>query len=147
MIKQLTIAALLSAQLGVAAAPAAAAELARIEQQRMGAFGGVSLRVPLDSRSRDRQVRAGLALAPTLETRTVDGRSTRIGDGLEIGYRSDGPVAVSLAGRRLGAQDDGEDEDGGLSTGEIVLIGIGVVVVAAGVGTLLLVDALNDSSD
>jgi hypothetical protein len=150
MIKQLTMAALVSAQLGIAASPAAAAELGRAEEQRIGTFGGVTVRVPLDGSPRDRPVRAGLTLAPTLATRGSDGSaSTRIGEGVELGYRSDAPLAVSIAGRRLSVQDrDGEDEDGNVSTGEtIALIGIGVVVLAVAAGTLWLVIATDDSSD
>ncbi len=150
MIKQLTMAALVSAQLGIAAAPAAAADLGRAEEQRMGTFGGLTVRVPLDGSRRDHPVRAGLTLAPTLATRGSDGSSTtRIGEGLEFGYRSDAPIGVSLAGRRLSAQQGEEEEDdGNVSTGEtIALIGIGVVVLAVAAGTLWLVIATDDSSD
>ena len=149
MIKQLTMAALVSAQLGLAA-PAAAADLARAEEQRMGTFGGLTVRVPLDGSRRDHPVRAGLTLAPTLATRGSDGSATtRIGEGLEVGYRSDAPFAVSIAGRRLAAQEgEAEDDDGNVSTGEtIVLVAIGVVVLAAAAGTIWLATTLDDSSD
>ncbi len=149
MIKQLTMAALVSAQLGLAA-PAAAADLARIEEQRMGTFGGLTVRVPLDASRRDHPVRAGLTVAPTLATRDSDGRSmTRIGEGLELGYRSDAPLGVSIAGRRLSAQQGEEqDEDGNVSTGEtVVLVAIGVIVLAAAAGTIWLATTLDDSSD
>ena len=149
MIKHLTMAALVSAQLGLAA-PAAAADLARTEAQSIGTFGGVTVRVPLDGGRRDRTVRAGLTVAPTLATRDSEGRATtRIGEGLELGYRSDAPFAVSIAGRRLGAQqDEADDDDGNVSTGEtIVLVAIGVVVLAAAAGTIWLATTLDDSSD
>lgn len=151
MIKQLTLAALVSAQLGIAAAPAAAAELGRAEEQRIGTFGGVTVRVPLDGVRRDHPVRAGLTLAPALATTRSDGRSsTRIGEGLELGYRSDGAaIGLSLAGRRLGAQQDEsrEEDEGNVSTVEKVALGaIGLVVLAAAAGTLWLVLA-TDGSD
>jgi hypothetical protein len=152
MIKQLTMAALVSAQLGIAAAPAAAADLGRAEEQRIGTFGGVTVRVPLDGSRRVHPVRAGLTLAPTLAARGSDGSATtRIGEGLELGYRSDAAApGLSLAGRRLGAQqDEAEDEDeGNVSTVEKVALGaIGLVVLAAAAGTLWLVIATDDSSD
>jgi hypothetical protein len=149
MIKQLTMAALVSAQLGISV-PAAAADLARAEEQRMGTFVGLTVRVPLDGSGRAPVVRAGLTVAPTLATRDSDGRATsRIGEGVELGYRSDAPFAVSIAGRRLSAQQgEAEDEDGDVSTGEtIALIGIGVIVLAAAAGTIWLATTLDDSSD
>jgi hypothetical protein len=122
--KKLMIAALLLS----ATQPAFAADFAGTETQQMGAFGGLSLRIPLDGRGRDRQVRAGLAFAPMLQSRAQDGAiRTRIGDGLELGVSG----RLSLAGRdvrRLAAR-DGED-DGGIPTGAWIAGGLVVASLA-----------------
>ena len=143
MLKKLMIAALLGAQVMAAAQPAMAAELESNSDQRMGAFGGLRVRVPLDGNARQRQVRAGLAVAPTLHTRTLDGESRlRIGEGLELGLRGREPVRLSIAGqdlRRLGARqgDQAEDDDddgiptGAWIAGGLVLAAVGVVVFFA----------------
>ena len=53
----------------------------------MGAFGGLRVRVPLGGDPRERQVRAGLAIAPTVQGGTIGGeRRQRIGEGIEFGY-------------------------------------------------------------
>jgi hypothetical protein len=143
--KKLMIAALLAGQLLPAAAPAAAAELDRHTAPQMGAFGGLRLRLPLDGDRRDRQLQAGLAIAPTTHSRTADGETRlRIGDGLEFGVRGREPARLSLAGqdvRRLGVQGE-EDEDGGVPTWALVAGGV-VLVLGAG---LLVFDALMDAS-
>jgi hypothetical protein len=149
--RTVTVAALLAAQLASAGGPAVAADFAATPEQRAGVFAGLGLRVPLDGARQQRQVRAGLAFAPTLHSRSGDGAvRMRIGEGLEFGYRSGRPLAVSLAGRdlgryRLGAAEEGRR--GGLSAGKIALIVGGVLVLAIGVTTIVLVDEINDSSD
>lgn len=150
--KKMTIAALLAAQIVSAAQPAFAADLGpAAQEQRAGAFGGLRVRVPLDGAPRQRQVRAGLAFAPTLQRHVADGAvRTQIGEGFEFGYRSGRPLAFSVAGRdlvrsRLGAAQDRERR--GLSTGQILLIAGGVIVVTLGVLTLVAVDEINDNSD
>ena|SRR5688572_11756942 len=137
--KRLAIAALAAGQLLASAPPAVAAELSDGRTQEMGAFGGVRLRVPLDGRTGDRQIRAGLAVAPTLQVRDITGASrTRIGEGLELGFNGDDRLRLSLAGEdvsRLGAAQDNENEDeeddrgGGPSTLGWVAIGVGAVLV------------------
>jgi hypothetical protein len=138
--KRLTITALLAGQLAAVAPPAVAAELSEVRTQEMGAFGGVRLRVPLDGGATgDRQIRAGLAVAPTLQVRDITGASrTRIGEGLELGFNGDDRLRLSLAGEdvsRLGAAQDNENEDeeddrgGGPSTLGWVAIGVGAVLV------------------
>jgi hypothetical protein len=137
--KRLMITALLAGQTAAAASPATAAELSEVRTREMGAFGGVRLRVPLDGRTGDRQIRAGLAVAPTLQVRDITGASrTRIGEGLELGFNGDDRLRLSLAGEdvsRLGAAQDNENEDeeddrgGGPSTLGWVAIGVGAVLV------------------
>jgi hypothetical protein len=151
MMRKVTIAALLGAQLAAAAQPALAADFANTQEQRAGAFAGLRLRVPLDGAPRQRQVRAGFTLAPTLHRQSGDGAvRMRIGEGVEFGYRSGHPLTFSLAGRdltrpRLGAAEEGRR--GGLSTGEVAMIVGGVLVAGIVVTTLVLVDEINDSSD
>ena len=142
------IAALLGGQI-LAAQPALAAELAAAEQPRVGAFAGFRVRVALDGDARERPVRAGVALAPTLHSRSVDGESrTRVGEGLEIGVTGTGPVRLSLAGRdlrRLGAAEEGEGRRRGPSTVAWVAIGLAAaVVVTATVGYFWLEDRVDD---
>ena len=114
--RKMTIAALLAAQILGAAQPAFAADFASGQEQRVGGFAGFRLRIALDGPER-RQVRAGLALAPTLGIRDFRGATrSRIGEGVEFGYRSGRPLALSIAGRelngrRLGAAQDEEHHD------------------------------------
>jgi hypothetical protein len=123
---------LLGAQLLAAAEPAMAAELAAHDEQRIGAFGGLRVRLPLGGRAGDRQLRAGLTLAPALHGRLANGESRlRIGEGLELGLRGRAPMRLSIAGqdvRRLAARETGDD--GGIPTG--ALIAGGIVLVALG---------------
>jgi hypothetical protein len=59
-------------------------------------------------------------------------------------------VSFSLAGQDLGQFRLGAAEDGrrrGMSTGKILLIVGGVIVVGLAVTTLVFVDAINDASD
>ena len=150
--KRLTIAALVGAQVLAAAQPAMAANLAQTQPQRMGAFAGFSLRLPLDG-ARGQPVRAGLALAPTMSSPGTDGAvRTRIGDGLELGVTGRQPLRLTLAGhdvRRLGAaQDNGQEQDGdehhGPSTLGWVAIGTGaLILVTATAGYLWFEDAMD----
>jgi hypothetical protein len=146
--KKVTIGALLGAQLLAAAQPASAAELEFIGAQRTGAFGGLRLRMPLGGDRRERQLRAGLTLAPTLHDRLANGESRlRIGEGVEFGLRGPGPMRLSIGGRdlrRLGAREGGDDHRGGISTGAWIAGGI-VLVTIAGVTVALL--ALEDAAD
>lgn len=131
--KKLTIAALLAGQVLAAAQPAMAADFAEAREQRAGAFAGLRLRMPLDGPQR-RHVRAGFALAPTLGIREMNGETrTRIGEGLEFGYRTNRPLSFSIAGqdldrRRFGAAQDDEGND------TLPRIGLAVLVVGALVG-------------
>lgn len=133
--KKLTIAALLAGQALTAAQPAFAAEYTAAPEQKAGAFAGFRLRLPLDGPQR-RQVRAGLAIAPTLAVRGGGGEiRTRIGEGLEYGYRTNRPLSFSIAGadlngRRLGAA-QGEE-----SSNALPRIGLAVLAVGATLGLL-----------
>jgi hypothetical protein len=145
--KRLTIGALLGAQLLAAAPPASAAELESVRDQRMGAFGGLRVRLPLGGAVRDRPVSAGLALAPTLHARLGGGETRlRIGDGLELGLRGREPLRLSIAGRDvrgLAARQDG-GEDGGIPTGAWIAGGIVLVTLA---GVVFIGVALENADD
>ena len=136
--KGLTIAALIGAQVATAQ-PALAADFAATQPERMGAFGGVRVRVPLGGNPHQRQIRAGLTVAPTLQGAGMEGeRPLRIGEGVELGFRSGRSLSLSVAGMdvrdpRLGAaQDEEEDGNDGVSTVGWIAIGTGVVVLALG---------------
>jgi hypothetical protein len=136
--KMLTITALIGAQLLAAAQPAMAAQLEATGDQRMGAFGGLRVRLPLGGEMRDRQLRAGLTLAPTLHGRLANGETRlRFGEDLELGVRGREPMRLSIAGqdvRRLAAREDGERRGiptGALIAGGLVLLAIGGVVFVA----------------
>ena len=149
--KKLTIAALLAGQLLTIAQPVAAAEIATARETRAGAFAGLRLRVPLDGGPGQRQVRAGLAVAPTLHSREGDGeRRMRVGEGIELGVAGGDRIGLSIAGTpvdRLGLRPDGTAPDGrraGVSTLGWVAIGAGaLLVVTLGVGYLWIDDALD----
>ena len=134
--KRVTIAALLAAQLLTAAPPVIAAELTDGRTQEMGAFGGVRVRVPLDGRVGQRRLRAGLTVAPTLQTRSANGEvRTRIGEGLEFGLNGDDQFRVSLAGTPVSRLAQGPAGPDGRRLGVSTLgwIAIGTVVVAGAV--------------
>ena len=130
-----TIAALLAAQILAAAQPAYAAELTEHRTQQMGAFAGVRVRMPLDGDARQRQLRAGLAVAPTLQSRTAGGETrTRIGEGIELGINGDDRVRLSLAGTPVSRLAQGEAGPEGRRAGVSTLgwIAIGAGVLATG---------------
>jgi hypothetical protein len=135
--KKLLVAALVSAQLS-AGGPAFAADLTRTETQQMGAFGGLSLRIPLDGRRDRRQVRAGIAFAPMLQSRAQDGAvRTRIGEGLEFGIGGNRPPALRIGGTpvdRIGAPDG---RRANISTVAWIAIGVGAAAIIL-VGALAL---------
>jgi hypothetical protein len=152
--KSLSIAALLVAQTLACAQPAFAAELTDSPQQQAGVFGGVRLRVPLDGGAERRQVRAGLAVAPTLHSRTRDGETRlRMGEGIELGVSERESLRLTIGGqdaRRLLAaaqnQNDGEEDDDDFNVGHAALIVGGVILVAAA-GLFLLAEIVDDRSE
>ena len=134
--RKLVIASLLAGQI-LTAAPVGAADFAESRQQQAGAFAGLRLRVPLDGEARQRSIRAGLTLAPTMHSRTAGGESQmRIGEGLELGINGRRPVQLSIGGTPVNRLAQGRTgPDGrrlGVSTLGWVAIGAGVVVVAVG---------------
>lgn len=93
------------------------------------------------------QPRLGLALSGIDYRQSTGGAvSVRFADGAELGFAAD-RIGLSLAGRPVrtnaSLQED-DDEDGGISTGLLIA---GGVVIGLGIGALLFVDALNDSSE
>lgn len=142
--------ALVGTQLAAAVPPAFAAEIQHEAGAATGAFGGLRLRVPLDGRRGRVAPQLGLAVAPTVHMMGEGGAvRMRIGEGLEYGFaaRSRSP-ALSIAGRRLAAaQDDDQDDRGGIDTGEAILIGAGVIVLVLAAGTIWFVNELNESSE
>lgn len=149
--KSLLIVSLVLAPL--AATPAVAASIADhppAAQHRVGAFAGARLRIAMGGEHAG-QPRIGLAVAGIDHRRAGDGGiGTRFAEGVEFGFAADRRLGLSLAGRPLRAtkaslQDEAKDDDeGGISTGLLIA---GGVLVALGVGTLLFVDAMNDSSE
>lgn len=132
--KKLIIASLAAAQTLSAAPPAFAAAPGALELRQMGAFAGLRLRVPLDAGPRQQQVRVGLAVAPAMLSRTAEGEArTRIGEGIELGFRGERSLALSVAGqdlRRVRAQAAEGDDGGGVPTW--ALVAGGVVLVLGG---------------
>ena len=149
--KKLLIAALVAGQVFGAAAPAFAQSFAPVRDTETGTFGGVRIRIPFGGTARG-PIRAGLAVAPTARTDYQDGRvRTRVGEGLEFGYRRGRPVSFSIAGRDLHAfrlnAAQGESEGrrgGGIPTWAIVT---GGVVLLLGGAYLWFEDAMNDASE
>jgi hypothetical protein len=136
--KRFVIAALLAAQMTIAAEPALAADLGGRDTPQMGAFAGVRLRMPLGDGARQR-VQAGLTLTPILHVRDSAGAvRTRFGHGLELGVAQNRPLELSLAGTRLdrlGTQPGGTAPGGprvGISTLGWVAIGVGATILVAG---------------
>lgn len=143
--KTMMIAALLGAQLLGAAQPAIAAELEAVGDQRMGAFGGLRVRLPLGGEVGDRRLRAGLTLAPTLHGRLPSGESRlRIGEGLEFGVRGREPMRLSIGGRDLRRLAARYDDDRGVPTGAWIAGGI---VLTAIIGVTLVADAFHDANN
>ena len=146
-------AALIAAQTAVIAQPALAAEMQDQANFRAGAFGGLSLRVPFGGRPSERGARIGLALSPTMHSLNERGEvRMRIGQGIEFGLREgrDAPQ-LSLAGRTLAehrlraAQEDEEEE--GNTTRDVLLIGAGLITLAAVAGGIWFINAINESSE
>jgi hypothetical protein len=138
--KRVLIAALLAGQLTAAAQPAFAAGLAEPSRSEMGAFAGLRVRMPLDGNAGQRQLRAGLTVAPAMHSRTANGESRlRIGKGLELGLAGDQPLRLSLGGSPVAQLAQGPmGPDGrrmGVSTVGWIAIGVGAAaLVTFGLG-------------
>ena len=144
--KSLAIAALVAAQLAVAAQPAMAADLGdhqTVSSQRQSGFAGARIRVPL-SGEKAGKARAALTMAPMLYGQQIDGAMrVRFGEGIEYGFTGTGKAELSLAGRPMSQIAQGRTgPDGrklGTSTSKGLLIVGGILVLTAGAVTLLLV--------
>jgi len=144
--KKLMIAALLGAQTLGAAQPAMAAELEAVGDQRIGAFGGLRVRLPLGGEVRDRRLRAGLTLAPALHGRFASGESRlRIGEGLELGMRGREPIRLWIGDRDLRRLAARGDDERGVPTGAWIAGGIVLVAVAGVAFVAITLDNANDS--
>ena len=137
-LRSLLISALVAGQLALGAQPVLAAALGPGEQTRIGAFGGVQVRVPLGG-SRVEAPRASLGIAPIAHGRDLNGAGrTRIGEGLQLSLEPNRPVELNLAGTRLDrlglapAQQTPDGPRAGVSTLGWVGIGVGTLVVLAG---------------
>jgi len=144
--RKLIIAALVSGQMFGFATPAMAADLVGLHEQRAGAFGGLRLRIPLDGSPRQRQVRAGFALAPTLQSRAGDGEvRTRIGEGLELSFSPDRPAALTLAGTRIDRLGAPAGRRANVSTLGWVAIGVGATLVVLTAAAFIVVDEIREN--
>lgn len=128
-----------------------AREVTGAEQYETGAFAGARLRIALGGNRNQPKLRAGLTFGPTLHHRVNQGAADiNFGEGLEFGHRSGHRFSLSAAGQEIGGnrnsadQADQEDGEGGLPDWALIA---GGVVIAAGVGGLLLYDAMLDASD
>ena len=143
------IAALVAAPLLVGAQPAAAAGFEEMASVESGAFAGARIRLSLGGKHQDRKLRAGLTVAPTLRSQSMAGHArTRFGEGLELGFTGERPLALSLAGRPVSGllPGGGKSEDErrlGVSTTGYIAIGAGVVLL---VGALILYQDARDGS-
>ncbi len=144
--KNTILAGLVAAQLVATTSPAAAAGFGESPAVQTGTFAGARIRISLGGERHDRKFRAGLTLAPTLRSQTISGGTQlRFGEGLELGFTGKRPLTLSLAGVRadtvLGLNGrDRIDTDNRLrlSTGGKIAIGVGVILVAGGVGYLVM---------
>lgn len=148
MMKRLLIGALLAAHLQTVPLPAMAAELEPAGDQRMGAFGGLRVRLPFGGEATDRRLRAGLAIAPLRQDRFASGETRlRIGEGVEFGLRGRERLRLSIAGhdlRRFNPQDDQSDDGGGPSTGLWIAGGLVLLTVVVVGGAYIALDNAND---
>ena len=150
--KRVMMAALMSGQLLAAAQPAFGADLTESRTQQIGDFAGVRVRMPLDGDAQQRQPRAGLTVAPTMHSRTLNGESRmRIGEGLELSLTGNQPPRLSIAGVPVSQLAQGPVGPGGrrlnASTGEWIAIGAGALAVVLGVGYLVFTEMMECDAD
>ena len=150
--RKLAIVALLTGNLAAGPQPAAAAELTEAHEQRVGAFGGVRVRVPLGADPDHRGIRAGLAVAPAVQTQNLRGEArTRLAEGVELGFGADRSPSLSIAGTPVSRLAQGPQgpvgRQLGVSTAGWVAIGVGTVVAVLGIGYLVLSEAIDCDED
>jgi hypothetical protein len=147
IMKKLTMAALVAAQIA-GAVPGAAAELdgrgAFLDGQR-GAFAGVRLTARSGAGAPD--LRAALALAPTVHSRRGADARMSIVEGLELGFSPRAKPELTLAGQRLDRMsllgEKAPQDRANMSTLAKVAIVAGVVVV---VGAIAWAHVLSEAS-
>lgn len=130
--KWIGMAALVAAQVAMAAQPAMAAELVRetaTGPSLVGSFAGARLRVPLGAAEEKPQ--AGLAFTAT--HRGGETGTLRFSKGMELGFSGDEKLRLSVGGRPVSQlAQDGRAPDGqklGVSTVGWIAIGVGVVAL------------------
>ena len=146
--KRLSGVALIAA---LVAQPVSAAELGATADRDLGYFGGVRLRLPLDGR-RGEPLRAGLAIAPLVQTRSMQGEvRTRIAEGVEFGVTGRQPLRLSVGGtpvnRLVPGRNGPNGNRQGVSTVGWVGIGVGAVVVTLGVAYLVFAEMIDCDAD
>lgn len=152
--KKLIIAALIAGQMTIAAQPALAAELVATQERQMGAFAGFRVRMPLGADPGREGLRAGLALAPTLHSRSDQGAyRMRFGEGLELGISRRQPLTLNFGGARidrLGLAPNGQAPGGpraNLSTAGWIAVSVGVLGATSIVLFVLADDSCDDLID
>ena len=150
--KKMAMAALLAGQLVVSVQPALGADLTETRSREMGAFAGLRVRMPLDGDARQLRIRAGLALAPAMHSRSAAGETrSRIGEGLEFGLVGHEPGRFSIGGTPVSQLGQGPIGPDGrrlsASTGEWIAIGAGAVVVVLGVAYLVFTEMMDCDAD
>lgn len=146
------IAGLVAGQILVTAQPVAAADFAEGRSIETGAFAGLRVRVPLGADPERRGITAGLTVAPTMRSTTMDGRSRLgIGEGIELGIRQRENVTLRLAGTRfdrIGIAPGNRAPEGpraNVSTLGWIAIGVGTIVLTAAVGVAVLVHEIQEN--
>ena len=131
--------------------PALAAELGATPDRDLGYFGGVRLRLALDG-PRGEPLRAGLAVAPMMQTRSMQGEvRTRIGEGVELGVSGAEPLRFSIAGTPISRLVPGPNGPDGnrqrVSSLGWVGIGVGAVAVTLGITYLVCAEMIDCDAD
>lgn len=112
-------------------------------QGRIGMFAGARMKLSLGGVRRD-PVRAGLTLTSTRTLARADGRvRTLYGEGLEFGFAGGKSATFSLAGQPLGRNNGRRN----VSTVGAIAIATGALVVAGGIGFLILLHEAEKNSD
>jgi hypothetical protein len=134
-------------------APVHAAGWQGADQTRSGAFLGARLRLALGGTGRSRP-RAALAITPAQSRFTNGMIHTAIGEGIAVNLGSSRNPTLTIAGVRadaaLGLQREAKVDPGdklGLSAGAGIAIGVGAVLIAAGVYYVLATHCDDDADE